>query len=71
MPPDLDGACVGFGDLLQKAGIISNDRWIASWDGSRVVEWRVHNLEPQTVAVIANHKEENSMEEVHTLLELV
>lgn len=50
--PDLDGCKVAFGDLLQRAGIISNDRWIASWDGSAIVEWREHNQEPCTVACL-------------------
>lgn len=47
-PPDLDGAMVGLGDLLQKAGIVSNDRWIYSWDSSRVVPWSLHKGEPMT-----------------------
>lgn len=71
VPPDLDGACVGFGDLLQQAGIVSNDRWIASWDGSRVIEWRVHNMEPQTVAVVDWWKDDNPMVEVNTILEVI
>lgn len=50
--PDLDGCMVGCGDLLQRAGIISNDRWISSWDGSRVIEWRTHNREENTVIKI-------------------
>lgn len=50
--PDLDGCMVGCGDLLQRAGIISNDKWIASWDGSRIIEWRTHNKEESTVIKI-------------------
>lgn len=34
--PDLSGAIETVGDLLQETGIIENDRWIKSWDGSRV-----------------------------------
>lgn len=51
--PDLDGCMVGLGDLLQRAGIITNDRWIASWDGSRIIEWRTHNAEPGTDLTIS------------------
>jgi len=35
--PDLSGALETVGDVLQAAGIIENDRWIKSWDGTRVV----------------------------------
>lgn len=40
--PDLDGALVGLGDLLERSGIIDNDRYIKSWDGSRVHSWSEH-----------------------------
>ena len=50
--PDLDGAMVGLGDLLQKAGVISNDRWIKSWDGSRVIPWNQHQSDPRTTVEI-------------------
>lgn len=50
--PDLDGAMVGLGDLLQKSGVVSNDRWIKSWDGSRVIPYSEHQSEPKTVMVI-------------------
>ena len=55
--PDLDGCMVGMGDLLQRAGVISNDRWIKSWDGSRIVEWREHNEEPHTIVVVGEYRE--------------
>ena len=35
--PDLSGALETVGDVLQAAVIIENDRWIKSWDGSRVL----------------------------------
>lgn len=54
--PDLDGAEVGLGDLLQKAGIVSNDRWIKSWDGSRVVQYKVHKSDPRTEITIMQYK---------------
>lgn len=69
VPPDLDGACVGFGDLLQQAGIVSNDRWIASWDKSRVIEWREHGMEPQTVAVISWWDGNSAMKRVLEIME--
>lgn len=50
--PDLDGCLVGCGDLLQKAGVVSNDRWISSWDGSILIEWPEHGMEPYTVVII-------------------
>ena len=37
MEPDLSGAEETVGDMLQECGIIENDRWIKSWDGSRVL----------------------------------
>lgn len=33
--PDLTNLEEAVGDMLEKAGVISNDYWIASWDGSR------------------------------------
>jgi Holliday junction resolvase RusA-like endonuclease len=33
---DLDNYEKGFGDFLQKARLLSNDKLIASWDGSRL-----------------------------------
>lgn len=56
--PDLDGCMVGCGDLLQRAKIISNDRWIASWDGTRIIEWRTHMKEECTVIKIMEYKDE-------------
>jgi len=50
--PDLDGAMVGTWDLLQKAGIVSNDRWVKSGDGSRVWSSKQHNREACTVIEI-------------------
>jgi len=35
--PDLIGLMQSTGDILQKARIIANDKFIASWDGSRIV----------------------------------
>lgn len=46
--PDLDGACVGCGDLLAQCKVISNDRFIYSWDGSRVIPHYVHQLDAHT-----------------------
>ena len=34
--PDLSGAMETVGDILQESRVIENDRWIKSWDGSRV-----------------------------------
>ena len=56
--PDLDGCLVGCGDLLQRAGVVSNDRWIRSWDGSRVHEWRDHLREECTVLRISDYVED-------------
>jgi hypothetical protein len=56
--PDLDGCLVGCGDLLQRAGVLSNDRWIRSWDGSRIIEWREHGKEESTVVKINLYEEE-------------
>lgn len=33
--PDLSGLIEACGDILQTSGLISNDYWILSWDGSR------------------------------------
>lgn len=46
--PDLDGACVGCGDLLQKCEVIANDRYIFSWDGSRVIPHYIHQQDAHT-----------------------
>lgn len=54
--PDLDGACVGCGDLLAKAGVIYNDRFIHSWDGSRVIPHYVHQQEPHTEVTIVRRE---------------
>lgn len=35
--PDLVGLMQGTGDILEKAGLIANDRNIVSWDGSKIV----------------------------------
>lgn len=35
--PDLIGLLQASSDILEMAGIISNDRWIKSYDGSRIV----------------------------------
>jgi hypothetical protein len=36
------GDCCGYyqaiGDMLQAAGIVADDRWISSWDGSRLLK---------------------------------
>ncbi len=56
--PDLDGCLVGCGDLLQRAGVVLNDRWIRSWDGSRIIEWRDHGKEESTVIKIMLYKDE-------------
>lgn len=34
--PDLSGVLETIGDILQDGGVIENDRWVKSWDGSRV-----------------------------------
>lgn len=34
--PDLCGCLQATGDILQKARIITNDKFIVSWDGSRI-----------------------------------
>lgn len=56
--PDLDGCIVGCGDLLQRAGVILNDRWIKSWDGSRIIEWRTHMKEESTVIKIMEYQDD-------------
>lgn len=33
--PDLDGLISGCADILEAAGVVANDYWIVSWDGSR------------------------------------
>ena len=33
--PDLTNLEQAVGDMLEKAGVITNDYWIGSWDGSR------------------------------------
>jgi len=33
---DLLGYAQGIADVLQKAGVISDDKWLLSWDGSRL-----------------------------------
>ena len=30
------GYCQGLADLLEKRGVISNDKWFCAWDGSRL-----------------------------------
>lgn len=35
--PDWCGLAQGLGDILEKAGIIENDRLIEHWDGSRII----------------------------------
>ena len=66
--PDLDGCMVGCGDLLQRAGIVANDKWIASWDGSRIIEWRTHNKEESTVLKIMRYTEEGWNEVVSEII---
>ena len=34
--PDLDNAITSVSDLLEKAGVVSNDKAVKSWDGTRV-----------------------------------
>lgn len=58
--PDLDGCLVGAGDLLQQAGVISNDRWISSWDGSMIIEWPEHGGEPLTTVMIREDSNRDS-----------
>jgi Holliday junction resolvase RusA-like endonuclease len=36
--PDLTGLMQATGDILEKAGIIANDRDIVSWDGTRILD---------------------------------
>lgn len=48
--PDLVGLLQATGDILQKAGIIANDRQIVSWDGSRIAG--VDELRPRTEITI-------------------
>lgn len=62
--PDLDGAMVGCGDLLQRAGVVSNDRWIQSWDGSRIIEWAWHKGEPMSHVRIFSSQYNEEMEEL-------
>jgi hypothetical protein len=38
---DANGYYQGLADLLEKWGLISNDKWIVSWDGSRLEVDRV------------------------------
>lgn len=54
--PDLDGACVGCGDLLAQCKVILNDRFIYSWDGSRVIPHYVHQLEAHTEVEITRRE---------------
>jgi len=35
---DAVGYYQGLADLLEKRGIISNDKWLVSWDGSRLLK---------------------------------
>jgi len=51
--PDLDGLFVACGDLLEKSGIIENDRWIKSWDLSRAITSDGRN--PRTEIVIRKY----------------
>lgn len=37
---DAVGYYQGLADLLEKRGIISNDKWLVSWDGSRLLKDR-------------------------------
>lgn len=48
--PDLSGLIESCGDILQACGVIANDYWIASWDGSR----RLRDLERPRTEVIIN-----------------
>lgn len=34
--PDLTGLTQATGDILQKAGLIEDDKYIALWDGTRI-----------------------------------
>lgn len=47
--PDLANAINGIQDLMQEAGILKNDRWVKSVDGSRVIPWREHKGDIFTV----------------------
>lgn len=53
--PDLSGALETVGDVLQEAGLIENDRWIKSWDGSRVLT--IDKDHPRTELVITKFTE--------------
>lgn len=35
---DLVGYLQGLADLLEKRGVVANDKWIQSWDGSRLAK---------------------------------
>lgn len=55
---DAVGYYQGLADLLEKRGIISNDKWLVSWDGSRLEIDRDNprvevELTPFTVASVA------------------
>lgn len=43
--PDLDNLKHGVADVLQKAGVIKNDRLIKSWDGSRLIKSKETRVE--------------------------
>lgn len=43
--PDLSGLFEAAGDILQAAGVLANDYWIVSWDGSRRIR---DGSEPRT-----------------------
>jgi Holliday junction resolvase RusA-like endonuclease len=44
--PDLTNLEEAVGDLLEKAGVITNDYWIGSWDGSRKAkDWEEPRVE--------------------------
>jgi len=44
--PDLLGVLESIGDILEKTGIIKNDRNIISWDGSRIMG--INKEDPRT-----------------------
>lgn len=52
--PDLLSLCEAVSDLLQAAGVIANDSWIASWDGTR--RHKDQRDRPRTEVIIREFK---------------
>lgn len=49
--PDIDGLKSACGDILQAAGIVPNDYWISTWEGTQ----RHRDIKkPRTVAIITS-----------------